>query len=90
MNKRELINKIAAELGLKKKEARQLLDDTTNELFGLLTAGKDVSIPEFGSFVVSELKKRRGFNPLIEKWMMLPPKRRAQFKPSTTLKNRIN
>lgn len=90
MNKSEIIQRLAKRLRITKKDARILGDALIEEFTEILAAGDSVNIPGFGSFSVTELKKRRGFNPLIEKWMMLPPRRKAHFKPGEKLKKRVN
>lgn len=90
MNKTGLIRNVAARLRISQKDARSLYDSLCQELIETLSAGASVNITGFGTFTVKKLEKRKGFNPLIEKWMMLPPRRKAQFKPSETLKKRVN
>ena len=90
MNKAKLIQILSEKSGISKKEARVLYDAVVEELGATLISGKSVSIPDFGTFSVQELKKRRGFNPLIEKWMMLPPRRKPKFSPGEPLKRKVN
>ncbi len=90
MNKNELIQNTATRLKLSRKEARLLYDATLEELSSLLMEGGSVNIPGFGTFSVSKLEKRKGFNPLMEQWMMLPPRMKPHFKPGETLKRRVN
>ena len=90
MNKTNIINNLAGRLKISKKKSRALYDALKDELTEILADGHSVTITGFGSFTVTRLEKRKGFNPLIEKWMMLPPRRKPHFKPSETLKKRVN
>lgn len=90
MNKSDIIKKLAVRLRMSQKDTRALYDALSQELTETLSGGNSVNIAGFGTFSVRKLEKRKGFNPLIEKWMMLPPRRKAHFKASETLKKRVN
>ena len=90
MKKQDLIRELAGEMKMNQREATALLEATIEELTQLLAKGESVSFYGFGSFSVTRLEKRKGFNPLLPKWMMLPPKLKASFKPSDSLRERIN
>jgi nucleoid DNA-binding protein len=90
MNKAELIGRVADRMKLTKKETQQLYDALVQEMTESLSKGSTIAFPGFGIFSVTKVQKRKGFNPLMEKWMMLPPKMKLRFKVSATLKKRIN
>jgi DNA-binding protein HU-beta len=90
MNKKEMIKQLSEKLSITQSETKKLLDATFDTLAGLLAKGDSFNAQGFGTFSVTELEKRKGFNPLINKWMMLPPKLKPRFKASETLKDRVN
>ena len=90
MKKQDLIRELADDMKMSQAEATTLLEATIDELTRVLANGESISFYGFGSFSVTKLEKRKGFNPLIQKWMMLPPKLKAAFKPSDSLRDRIN
>ena len=90
MNKKEIIKHLSEKLGVTQTETKKMLDSTFDALAELLANGNSFNAQGFGTFSVTELEKRKGFNPLINKWMMLPPKLKPRFKASETLKERVN
>ena len=90
MSKADLIRRLAEKTGRTQKECSTLYDLFFQELADTLASAEGVQFPGFGSFNVVEQGERKGFNPLMEKWMMLPPRRKVQFKPSESLKGRLN
>ena len=90
MNKADLIKTLSKKMKIHRKDSSELYEALFHELTDILSKGESFQITGFGSFEVRKLEKRKGFNPLIEKWMMLPPKQKPHFTPSETLKKRIN
>ncbi len=90
MNKQEIIKKIAEKMGITQVETKKLFDAAFDVLTDLLSKGDSFTEQGFGTFSVVKLEKRKGFNPLLEKWMMLPPKLKPKFKASESLKEEVN
>lgn len=90
MNKQEIIKNLADEMEITQVEAKRLFDATFDELSSILADGDQVNIQGFGTFSVKKLEERKGFNPLLKKWMMLPEKLKPRFKPSDILKEKVN
>lgn len=90
MNKDTIIKDLSDELNMTQKDVRLLMDTTFDELTTLLADNKTFTKTGFGTFSVKKLDKRKGFHPMLEKWMMLPPKLKPKFKVSNILKERIN
>lgn len=63
MTKQELINSIAEEAGLTKKDAEKALNAFTGSVSGALASGGSVSLIGFGTFKVSHRAQRKGRNP---------------------------
>lgn len=90
MNKSELIEKLAKESGLTKKEARSvlqsLLDSMSKEL------GKDggrVALQGFGSFTNHERKPRTGRHPQTGGKIEIDGYNTVKFKPGKNLKESL-
>ena len=60
MTKTELIEKIAAESGLTKKDAGKAFGATVDAITASLAAGEKVTVPGFGTFEVRERAARTG------------------------------
>lgn len=90
MSKKDVISVIAKDMGLTQKEIEKIYNVTIETMTEILADGYSFNKKNFGTFSVTKLDKRKGFNPLIKKWMMLPPKLKPKFKPSDKLKEEIN
>jgi Bacterial nucleoid DNA-binding protein len=83
------VEKIAELTGMPKTQAA-LCYDTLFDLMGeALAAGDKVSVPGFGSFMVSERAARQGRNPATGATIMIAASKTVRFKPSKTLKERL-
>lgn len=63
MNKLELIEQLAARLGITVSEAERFLNTLLNMIYEKLREGGKVNISGFGQFLVSHRKPRIGVNP---------------------------
>jgi len=63
MTKMELIDALAKESGLSRKDVDKLLDAFVNLVTNKLKAGEKVAVTGFGTFSVTERKARTGVNP---------------------------
>ena len=90
MNKKEMIKILSEKMDITQSETKELMDATFDVLSDLLAKGFSFNVQNFGTFSVSQLDKRKGYNPLLNKWMMLPPKLKPRFKASDALKERVN
>jgi len=76
--------------GLSKDESADLLESLLGLMKSTLASGEDILISGFGKFCVKEKRERRGRNPHTGNALILGPRRIVSFRPSTTLKNKIN
>jgi len=90
MTKEDIIKKISEKMNITQVETKNLFHSAFDVLIDILSKGDSFTEQGFGTFSVVKLEKRKGFNPLIEKWMMLPPKLKPKFKPSEILKEEVN
>jgi len=63
MNKAELVEEVAAEIGLTKKEVNNAVDAMTSAITDSLARGEKVTLVGFGTFLVQKRKARQGVNP---------------------------
>ena len=90
MNKTELIEKIAAGVGITKAQAKAALDATTSALKDALVAGDKIQLVGFGTFSVNERPAREGINPATKEKIQIAAKKVAKFKAGAELADAIN
>ncbi|MDR0862126.1 MAG: HU family DNA-binding protein [Oscillospiraceae bacterium] len=89
MNKTDLINKIAANSGLSKKDSEKALVATIDAITDALAEGDKVQIVGFGIFDVKSRAARIGRNPKTKEAINIPPTKVPQFKAGKQLKDTI-
>ena len=89
MNKRELIDTVAANAEITKKEADAVVNATLDAIIdGLAKEGK-VVVPGFGSFEVRNKTAREGRNPRTGEKVKIAAKRAPAFKPGKAMKDAV-
>lgn len=88
MNKTELIEAIASEAGVVKKDAEAMLNAFTDIVGDTMKKGDKVQITGFGTFEVSKRKARMGRNPQTGEAIKIPAAAAPKFKPGKTLKEK--
>ncbi len=77
------------ELGLSKREARELVELFFEELAASLAAGKQVKLSGFGNFDLLDKKERPGRNPKTGEKIPISARRVVTFRPGDKLKARM-
>ncbi len=90
MNKTELVNAIAAEAKLTKKDAKAALDATLGAVTKALAKGDKVALIGFGTFAVVKKAARTGLNPQTKKPIKIAAKKVAKFKAGAELAKKVN
>lgn len=90
MNKMELIEKIAADAHLTKKDATVALDVLIAAIADSLAHGDDVKLAGLGGFTVKTRAARKGVNPSTGEAIDIPASKAVSFKVAKTLKDRLN
>ncbi len=90
MTKADLVEKVAVEADLTKKDAEQLVEIVFESIIQSLNSGEKIELRGFGSFRVRERNSRKGRNPKTGEAVDIPAKRVAYFKPGKDLKELIN
>lgn len=82
MNKRELIEKAAAEAGLSRRQTAAALEAILKTVQTAVAAEDKVAIPGFGSFEIVHKPARSGRNPQTGEPLEIAETWTARFKPS--------
>ena len=90
MTKADLVEKVAREADMTKKDAEQLVEIIFDSITDTLNKGEKIELRGFGSFRVRERNSRKGRNPKTGDSVEIPAKRVAYFKPGKELKELIN
>ncbi len=77
------------ELGLNKKEARELVDLFFQELGASLAIGEQIKLSGFGNFYLRDKKERPGRNPRTGEKVLITARRVVTFSPGNKLKARV-
>ena len=90
MNTKELITELKNRLNLEEDKAEMLFNSTIKAIEKELLNNNSVNIQGFGMFEVRKKEERISVNPVTKQRMLVPPKLTLAFKPSSTLKERVN
>ena len=90
MNKQELIEKIAEDTGLSKKDAERALNSFVENVKKALKKDQKVSLVGFGTFSVSNRKAREGRNPATGETIKIAASKTPKFKPGKPFKEELN
>jgi integration host factor subunit beta len=90
MTKADLVERVAHEADMTKKDAEQLVEIIFESIVNTLNKGEKIELRGFGSFRVRERNARKGRNPKTGTAVNIPAKRVAYFKPGKELKDIIN
>ncbi len=90
MNKASLIERIAAEAAVTKKQAEDMLNGLVEIIISELKAGNEVTITGFGTFLARTRHARGGVNPQNpSERIRIPEVTVAKFKTGKTLKDAL-
>ena len=90
MNKTELIEAIAGESGLKKKDAEAALTAFVNAVEGALAKGEKVQLVGFGTFETKTRGAREGRNPKTGETIKIAASKCPAFSAGKGLKDSVN
>lgn len=89
MNKTELVDQIAGQIGKTKKDVRKVVDAVTETITNALSKGKKVTLVGFGTFQVMQRKTRKGRNLQTGEEIQIPAKKVPKFRPGKGLKEKV-
>ena len=89
MTKAELVDALAEETELSKRQIGEIVDLVFDNIRNALAAGDKVQLIPFGSFVVRDRKKREGRNPKTGAKLMIPARRVPAFTAGKGLRDAV-
>ena len=90
MNKAELVEKIAKETGLSKKDTENVIKKFIEVVSKEMAKGNDVQLIGFGTFTTGKRAAREGRNPATGETIQIPSSKTPKFKPGKGLKDAVN
>ena len=89
MNKAQLVEKVADQVGKTKKDVAKVVDVVLKTITNRLKKGEKVTLVGFGSFQVMQRKARKGVNPRTKKTIQIPAKKVPKFSPGKSLREKV-
>ena len=90
MNKSELIEALAQDIGVPHREAAAITNTIIDTMTDALAEGKSIEIRGFGSFVIKQYDSYEGRNPKTGKKIKVKPKKLPFFKVGKDLREQVN
>ena len=89
LTKADMTESLFGELGLNKREARELVDTFFEDLRAALETGEQVKLSGFGNFDLRDKDQRPGRNPKTGQEIPITARRVVTFRPGQKLKTRV-
>ena len=90
MNKTDLVNVVASETQLSKKDVDAVVSATVAAITSALKAGDKVQLIGFGTFEVKATAEREGRNPKTGETIKIAAAKKPAFSASKALKDEVN
>lgn len=89
LTKADLAEKLFEEMGLNKREAKELVESFFEALRDALERGDQVKLSGFGNFTLRDKKQRPGRNPKTGEEIPISSRRVVTFRPGQKLKAKV-
>ena len=89
LTKAEMAEQLFEELGLNKREAKDMVEMFFEEIRSSLEGGRQVKLSGFGNFDLREKNQRPGRNPKTGEEIPITARRVVTFRPGQKLKARV-
>jgi len=89
LTKADLAEKLFEEMGLNKREAKDLVETFFESVRGALERGDQVKLSGFGNFTLRDKKQRPGRNPKTGEEIPISSRRVVTFRPGQKLKAKV-
>ncbi len=89
LTKADMAEHLFEELGLNKREAKELVEMFFEEIRTALEAGRQVKLSGFGNFDLRDKNQRPGRNPKTGEEIPITARRVVTFRPGQKLKARV-
>jgi len=90
MNTTNLIERVAAELGVAKEHAKKILDSALAAIAAAASAGEEVTLAGFGRFKVTDRAERQGRNPATGETITIAASKKLAFTPAKNIRDALN
>ena len=90
MNKTQLIEAVAKQADLKKKDAEAAVNAVIAAIENALVEGDKVQLVGFGTFEVKVREERKGRNPKTNEEIVIPASKRPTFSAGKAFKDAVN
>lgn len=90
MNKQELIEAVAAEVGMSKTAIEETINTVLNTISQEVAAGNAVQLIGFGNFASGERSARTGRNPQTGEAIEIAAAKTVKFSPGKAFKDAVN
>ncbi len=90
MNKSELIEALAQDIGIPHREAAAITNTVIDTMTEALARGESIEIRGFGSFVIKQYGSYEGRNPKTGKKIKVSPKKLPFFNVGKDLREQVN
>ena len=90
LTKADMAERLFEELGLNKREAKELVEIFFEEIRSALQRGEQVKLSGFGNFDLRDKNQRPGRNPKTGKEIPITARRVVTFRPGQKLKTRVD
>jgi integration host factor subunit alpha len=89
LTKADMAERLFDDLGLNKREAKELVEAFFEEVRGSLEVGRQVKLSGFGNFDLRDKNQRPGRNPKTGEEIPISARRVVTFRPGQKLKARV-
>lgn len=89
LTKADMAESLFEEIGLNKREAKELVEAFFEEVRLALEEGEEVKLSGFGNFVLRDKNQRPGRNPKTGEEIPITARRVVTFRPGQKLKSRV-
>lgn len=89
LTKADMAERLFEELGLNKREAKELIEFFFEEICNALVRNESVKLSGFGNFEIREKTERPGRNPKTGQTIPISARRVVTFRPGEKLRERV-
>ena len=89
LTKADIVENLNNEIGLNKREAKELVDMLFNDIKNLLSEGHEVKLSGFGNFQLRDKSSRPGRNPRTGEDVEISARRVVTFKSGQKLRESV-
>ncbi|MFT5708608.1 MAG: integration host factor subunit alpha [Oceanospirillaceae bacterium] len=90
LTKADMAERLNEELGLNKREAKDIVESFFNEIRHSLSNNEQVKLSGFGNFDLRDKSQRPGRNPKTGEEVPISARRVVTFRPGQKLKDRVD